>query len=102
MRGEGYGVEFDTNKVKRMIAAQGMTYSQFSEKLGWACSQLSHILKVGRARPNTLDYLCYVLGCTVADIMCDEGISKIKVKLSPGGIMPTRAHVLTPLSRNGA
>lgn len=93
MKGEGYGVEFNANKVKRMIAAQGWSYGQFAEKLGWAGSQLSHLLKIGRARPNTLDYMCYVFGCTVADILCDDdGISKIKVKLSPGGIMPTRAH----------
>jgi len=99
MSREGYGVKFDANKVKRMIAGQGMTYKQFSDKLGWACSQLSQLLKKGRGRPNTLDYMCYVLGCSVADIMCDdednktdEDISKIKVKLSPGGIMPTRAH----------
>lgn len=92
MKGEGYGVEFNANKVKRMIAAQGMTYSQFAEKLGWAGSQLSHLLKIGRARPNTLDYMCYELGCTVGDIMWnDDGIKTIKVKLS-GGIMPTRAH----------
>lgn len=94
MNREGYGVEFNADKVKRLIADKGWTYSMFSAKLGWAQSQLCNLLKKGRARPNTLDYMCYILGCTVADIMCDnEGISIIKVKLSPGGIMPTRAHI---------
>jgi dUTP pyrophosphatase len=93
MKGEGYGIEFNANKVRRMIAEKGWTYLDFAGKLGWAGSQLSQVLKKGRARPHTLDYMCYVLGCTIADIMCDDdGISKIKVKLSDGGIMPTRAH----------
>lgn len=93
MMSEGYGIEFNANKVRRMIAAQGWTYSDFATKLGWANSQLCQLLKKGRARPHTLDYMCYELGCTIADIMCDDdGINKIKVKLSPGGIMPTRAY----------
>ena len=90
---EGYGIEFNSNKVRRLIAQHGWTYADFAEKLGWASPQLCQLLKKGRARPHTLDYMCYELGCTIADIMCDDdGISKIKVKLSPGGIMPTRAH----------
>jgi dUTP pyrophosphatase len=93
MTKEGYGIEFNANKVRRLIAQRGWTYSQFAEKLGWANSQLCQVLKKGRARPNTLDYMCYVLGCSIANIMFDDdGIEKIKVKLSPGGIMPTRAH----------
>ena len=93
MKGEGYGIEFNANKVRRLIAAHGWTYADFANKLGWASTQLSQMLKRGRARPHTLDYVCYELGCTIADIMCDDdGIGKIKVKLSPGGIMPTRAH----------
>ena len=93
MKGEGYGIEFNANKVKRLIAEKGHTYVSFSYELGWKTPQLSYVLRTGRARPTTLDYLCYHLGCTVADILCDDdGIKKIKVKLSPGGIMPTRAH----------
>ena len=89
----GYGMEFNANKVKKLIAEKGHTYVSFSYELGWKTPQLSYVLRTGRDRPTTLDYMCYHLGCTVADILCDDdGIKKIKVKLSPGGIMPTRAH----------
>jgi dUTP pyrophosphatase len=94
MKGEGYGVEFNPEKVRRLIAEQGLSVNKFALQIGWSGSQLCNLLKTGRARPGTLDQIAYGLGCEIRDLLCDEvkPISKIKVKLSPGGIMPTRAH----------
>lgn len=92
---EGYGVEFNVEKVRRLITEKGYSANKFADLLGWDRSQLHRLLRIGRARPQTLDQVAYQLGCSVSDILADEasdGIDEIKVMLDDGSIMPTRAH----------
>ncbi len=92
---EGYGVEFNVEKVRRLMTEQGYSANKFSELLGWSKSQMHKLLRTGRARPQTLDQIAYQLGCSIADLLVKEepnGIDEIKVMLDDGAVMPTRAH----------
>lgn len=92
---EGYGVEFNVAKVKRLMTEQGYSANRFSELLGWHKSQMHKLMRTGRARPQTLDQIAYQLGCNISDLLPEEEpncIDEIKVMLDDGAIMPTRAH----------
>lgn len=92
---EGYGVEFNVEKVRRLMTEQGYSANKFAELLGWHTSQMHKLLRIGRARPQTLDQIAYQLGCTIADLLPEEEsnrINEINVMLDDGAFMPTRAH----------
>ena len=92
---EGYGIEFNVEKVRRLMTEQGYSANKFADLLGWHRTQMHKLLRTGRARPNTLDQIAYQLGCTIADLLDGEqpdAIDEIRVMLDDGAIMPTRAH----------
>lgn len=88
------GVAFNVNKVKKLMLEQGLTYGGLGDKCGYHRTQISNLLRVGRARPFTLKVIADALGVTISDLLPSEesNNNKIKVMLDDGAIVPTRAH----------
>jgi dUTP pyrophosphatase len=88
----GYGQEFDTQKVRRLIAEKGWTHEDMAWECGMAKKQITWLLKIGRCRPNTLSILADALGVEIKELLYERKDDPMKVMLDPGAKMPTRAH----------
>lgn len=89
--GRELGITFDVEKVRQLMLERGFTQGKFSEKCGYDHSQVSYLLKVGRARATTLSIMAQALGVEITDLLPKEQ-PKMKIMLDPGAFMPTRAY----------
>lgn len=89
------GVEFNVQKVKRLILEHGWSYREMSEECLMDHTQIANLMRRGRARPATLRTIADVLGVEVKDILPKENernVGAMKIMLDKGAKMPTRAH----------
>ena len=84
-------MKVDANKVRKLILLKGLSETEFASSIEMAHCQLSTILNRGTCLPFNLERLAQGLGVTIEDLLPDD-LSKIKVMLDPGAIVPTRAH----------
>lgn len=86
------GIEFDSQKVRRLVAEKGWTHEDMAWECGMARSQLTSLLKIGRCRHNTLSIIADALGVEVKELILERKDEPMKIMLDPDAKLPSRAY----------
>ena len=87
----GYGIPINADRIRQEATAHGWTIRGLADRCGWEHHQLTGILKRKRCRATTLEIIALALELPITELMADD-TARIKVKLSQGAFMPSRAH----------